>query len=627
LGTNQKQKIWEPMNHLRGHISSNDYKKYLMPLLTLAYVNKAETIITVPDSANWKSLITYGSHIGERIDRALINTEEHNPSLHRTLSIVPFSELPDSTIHQLVHYIDELPIEREGDIIANEILAISADMEGKTGGEYLTPPVISELVVRLLEIQEGKSICDWTAGAAQNLINALKEANDLELYGQEINPTTWAIAKMNLILHGCTQANFKQGDAIKEPKFTDETGLKTFDYVAMNPPMGLKNWGRDAAEQDIYGRFFYGIPPKSQGDMAFILHALASLNEEGKAVIVVPHGVLFRGATEAKIRAKLIQDDVIEAVIGLPSGLLSNTGIPVALLVLNKQKAQDRKKKILFIDAEEEYDQFRRKRTLNNEHLDKILRIYQQGEEISKFSKWVNTGELDNYSLHIKDYFEEDQINSPIGKVQVNKEQYQQQNTVPLKDIAELFRGMNTPPTKDMKDHEPTHKLVELSHLQDGEIILEDLTPVYIENRKKVAAYELQQGDIIVASRGSSLKMAVVPETEERILLSHHFIGIRPNEEIDPHFIQAFLNGPVGLFYLTNKQKGTTVSILTAKDIGTIPVPDLPYEQQQEISHELFNANKKYEDALKQARQSYLNAHQNLYEQMGIQKAYHLIEE
>ncbi|WP_160910120.1 N-6 DNA methylase [Pontibacillus yanchengensis] len=624
---NQQQKMWEPMDHLRGHVSSNDYKKYLMPLLTLAYVNKVGTTITVPYSANWQSLITNGSNIGERIDKALIDIEENNPSLHQALSIIYFRELPDSTIHQLAHYIDELPLEKEGGIIAEEILAISADMEGKTGGENLTPPEISELIVRLLGIQEGKRICDWTAGTAQNLINASKQATELELYGQEINSTTWAIAKMNLILNGCTQANYKQGNAIRDPKFTDEKGLKTFDYVGMTSPMGLKNWGREAAEQDIYGRFFYGIPPKSQGDMAFILHALASLNEEGKAVIVVPHGVLFRGANEAKIRAKLIQDDVIEAIIGLPSGLMFNTGIPVALLILNKKKAKERKKQILFVDAEEEYDQFRRKRTLNDEHIDKILRTYLHGEEILKYSKWVKTDELDDYSLYIKDYFEEDQINSPIGKVQVNKEQYQQQNTLPLKEIAELFRGMNTPPAKDMKDHEPTHKLVELSHLQAGEIMLEDLTPVYIDNRKKVNAYELQHGDIIVASRGSSLKMAVVPETEERILLSHHFIGIRPTDEIDPHFLQAFLNGPVGLFYLINKQKGTTVSILTAKDIGTIPIPHLPYEKQQEISQELLEANKKYEDALKQARQSYMNAHHKLYKQMGIEQAYHLIEE
>jgi type I restriction enzyme M protein len=229
---------------------------------------------------------------------------------------------------------------------------------------------------------------------------------NISLYGQEMNLNTWAICKMNMFLHGLFNANIAKGDTIRSPQHTRDGVLMTFDRVIANPPFSLKNWGREDVEEDGYGRFKYGLPPKGQGDLAFVQHMIASLNAEGKLGVVMPHGVLFRGSSEKEIRKGILKDDYLEAVIGLASNLFYGAGIPTAILIINKNKPAERKGKVLFINAELEYEEGKAQNYLRDEHIEKILATYDGYIEEKRFSRVVDISEIEenDWNLNIRRY-------------------------------------------------------------------------------------------------------------------------------------------------------------------------------------------------------------------------------
>ena len=221
----------------------------------------------------------------------------------------------------------------------------------------------------------------------------------LSLYGQEMNLNTWAICKMNMFLHGVFNADIRKGDTLGDPQHTQGGELMVFDRVIANPPFSLKKWGKDAAGNDPYGRYPYGTPPKDAGDLAFIQHMIASLNSEGKMGVVVPHGVLFRGSSEKRIRKGILEDDLLEAVIGLPSALFYGTGIPAALLIINKNKSAERKGKVLFINGELEYQEDKNQNRLREQDIQHILSVYDTFVDEKRYSKVVNMDEIQEKRL------------------------------------------------------------------------------------------------------------------------------------------------------------------------------------------------------------------------------------
>lgn len=267
-------------------------------------------------------------------------------------------------------------------------------------------------------------VCDPTAGSGGMLIQSvdyIKEKGgnprNITLHGQEKNLNTWAICKMNLLLHGLSDHEIKKGDTIREPKLLDENGeLLLYDRVIANPPFSLKNWGREEAEADAFNRFRFGLPPKNAGDYAFIQHMIATLNDEGKAGVVMPHGVLFRGGAEGKIRQGILEEDLIEAVIGLPANLFYGTGIPACILIINKNKEEHKKGKILFIDASRGYQEGKNQNVLRDEDIQKIISTYDAWKDVEKYSRVVTLEEIkeNDYNLNIARYIdtaeEEEQI-------------------------------------------------------------------------------------------------------------------------------------------------------------------------------------------------------------------------
>ncbi|MFT7223494.1 MAG: type I restriction enzyme M protein [Cellvibrionaceae bacterium] len=293
------------------------------------------------------------------------------------------------------------------------LIKMFADSAGKKGGEFYTPSEVVKLLVSLLKTHAGMRIYDPTAGSGGMLVQTRnylirhhENAANLSLFGQEMNLNTWAICKMNMFLHGVFNADIRKADTLRDPQHTAHGELMTFDRVIANPPFSLKKWGKDEADNDGYGRFPYGTPPKDSGDLAFVQHMIASLNNEGMMGVVMPHGVLFRGSSEKEIRKGIVNDDLLEAVIGLPSGLFYGTGIPASLLIINKNKPAERKRKVLFINGELDYQEGKNQNTLRAQDIEKIVDTF-DGYKVSKRYSAVVTHEAiaeNDYNLNIRRY-------------------------------------------------------------------------------------------------------------------------------------------------------------------------------------------------------------------------------
>ncbi|WP_265093782.1 SAM-dependent methyltransferase [Vibrio campbellii] len=265
----------------------------------------------------------------------------------------------------------------------------------------------------LLKPHAGMRIYDPTTGSGGMLVqtrNYLKQHGEnpanLSLFGQEMNLNTWAICKMNMFLHGVQSADIRKGDTLREPKHTEGGELLSFDRVIANPPFSLKKWGKDECDNDGFGRFPYGTPPKDAGDLAFVQHMIASTNNEGMVGVVMPHGVLFRGSSEKTIRQGILQDDLLEAVIGLPSGLFYGTGIPACLLIINKNKSSERKGKVLFINSELEFEEGKNQNKLRPQDIAKIVETFDNYADVKRYAKVVNYSEIaeNDFNLNIRRY-------------------------------------------------------------------------------------------------------------------------------------------------------------------------------------------------------------------------------
>jgi type I restriction enzyme M protein len=269
----------------------------------------------------------------------------------------------------------------------------------------------------MLEPHKKDHIYDPTAGSGGFLLEAysyLKErdgeqaAKSLYLYGQEINLSTFAIAKINMFLHGLDSADIRRGDTLRSPQFLDDNGsLKTYDIVVANFPFAIKEWPHETFRDDPYGRCDgYDVPPKKNADYAFILHILKSLNSNGRAGVVVPHGVLFKSDASGKIRQQILKNDLVEAVIAFPAKLFYGVSIPAAVIVFNKNKKEDRKGKVLIVDAEKEYEERKKQNKLLKKHIEKIVKTFHDYRDVDRFARVVDLKEIEqnDWNLNIRRY-------------------------------------------------------------------------------------------------------------------------------------------------------------------------------------------------------------------------------
>ncbi|PKO35457.1 MAG: type I restriction-modification system subunit M [Betaproteobacteria bacterium HGW-Betaproteobacteria-7] len=453
--------VWSACDTFRGTVDPSIYKDYVLTMLFLKYISdvwqdhyevyakehgdhpelitellKNERFV-LPPSANFYALhqARHQPGNGERIDKALHAIEESNiAKLRDVFQDISFNstKLGDEAQKNdiLRHLLEDfakpelnLRPSRIGllDVIGNAyefLIKNFASTSGKKAGEFYTPPEVSQLMALLVDPQEGDEICDPTCGSGSllmkcsQLIRQRSGGKKYALYGQEAIGSTWALAKMNMFLHAEDNHRIEWGDTLRNPKLLDgNSQLKLFDIVVANPPFSLEKWGFENAEADPYKRFRRGVPPRTKADYAFILHMIETMKPgSGRMAVVVPHGVLFRGAAEGRIRKALIDENLLETVIGLPEKLFYGTGIPAAVLVFRKNKKDD---KVLFIDASREYQDGKNQNQLRDADLQKILNAAVDRKNHEKYAYLASVAEIaeNDYNLNIPRYvdtFEEE---------------------------------------------------------------------------------------------------------------------------------------------------------------------------------------------------------------------------
>ncbi|PPC99388.1 MAG: type I restriction-modification system subunit M [Hyphomicrobium sp.] len=449
------QSVWEACDTFRGVVDPSIYKDYVLTLLFLKYISdvwkdhydeykkkygdkpdlieemmKSERFV-LPQEASFYALYEkrFEAGNGERIDKALHAIEEANiHKLEDVFQDISFNstrlgdeaQKNDILRHLLEDFAKpalDLRPSRVGklDIIGNAyefLIKNFAATGGKKAGEFYTPPEVSELIAELVEPQEGDDICDPACGSGSLLMKCGRQVQEkfggsrkYALYGQEAIGSTWALAKMNMFLHGEDNHRIEWGDTIRNPKLLDsESSLRHFDIVVANPPFSLEKWGFEKAEGDKFKRFRRGIPPKTKGDYAFVLHMIETLKpKSGRMGVVVPHGVLFRGSSEGTIRQKLIDENILDAVIGLPEKLFYGTGIPAAILVFRKKK---RDTGVLFIDASREFKSGKNQNQLTEANIAKVVATYRGRTTIERYAHLASLDEIkgNDYNLNISRY-------------------------------------------------------------------------------------------------------------------------------------------------------------------------------------------------------------------------------
>ncbi|STQ88273.1 type I restriction-modification system subunit M [Helicobacter pullorum] len=442
--------VWQACDSFRGTMDGSDYKDYILTMLFIKYLSdfhkeKLENFTKqykgnkeriqsklrkekffLQESCTFEALQKQkeAQNLGEILNTILYTIEQDNKEklegIFRSIDFNNKNKLGNTKernalLKNLIEdfsnpSLDLRPSKLENNDCLGDayeyLIAHFASDAGKKGGEFYTPSEVSTLLAKLVKPQEGDMIYDPTCGSGSLLIKAAKEvkSKNFRLYGQEKNGQTHALCKMNMFLHEINDSIIHWGDTIRNPLHLSDDGLlKLFDKVVANPPFSLDKWGADLAQDDVFGRFKLGVPPASKGDYAFILHMIASLKPNGTMAVIVPHGVLFRTASEGKIRKSLIEQNLLDCVIGLPVNLFFGTSIPTCILVFKKNKNSN---DVLFIDASKEYEKGKNQNKLTKEHISKIIQTYESRQDIEKYAHIATLKEIEQneYNLNIPRY-------------------------------------------------------------------------------------------------------------------------------------------------------------------------------------------------------------------------------
>ncbi len=468
------QTAWAACDTFRGAVDAGQYKDYILVMLFLKYISDLwkehvetyrqqfggdETRIrrrlererfVLPEGASFYDLHERRNeaNIGELINEALEAIESTNiAKLEGVFRNIDFNSEANlgrvkDRNRRLKNLLEDFakpaldlrPSRVSEDIIGEcyiYLISRFASDAGKKAGEFYTPSAVSGLLARLANPQPGNTICDPACGSGSLLIQASQQvgSDNFALYGQEVNGATWALARMNMFLHAKDAARIEWCDTLNSPALVEGDHLMKFDVVLANPPFSLDKWGAEHAGVDPFKRFWRGIPPKSKGDYGFITHMIEiAKRQTGRVAVIVPHGVLFRGGAEGAIRRALIEENLLDAVIGLPANLFTSTSIPVAILVFDRSRevggANEERRDVLFIDVSRDFTPGKTQNLLEPTHIDRIVETYRARAEQAKYSYRASTEEIaeNDFNLNIPRYVDTFEAEEEIDVASVQRE-------------------------------------------------------------------------------------------------------------------------------------------------------------------------------------------------------------
>jgi type I restriction enzyme M protein len=461
--------IWKSCDELRGGMDASQYKDYVLVLLFVKYVSdkyagQKNPLVDVPEGGSFADMVLLKGHkeIGDKINKIIAKLAEKN-DLRGVIDVADFNDADKlgkgqemvDRLSKLIAIFDKPSLDfrgnrAEGDDLLGDayeyLMRHFATESGKSKGQFYTPAEVSRVMAKVIGLGAARSpkqtVYDPTCGSGSLLLKAHDEALgatgfDLALYGQEMDNATHALARMNMILHNCPTAEIWKDNTLSTPHFKDKSGnLKTFDFVVANPPFSMKAWSNGfKAAEDAWKRFPFGLPPAKNGDYAFLLHLLASLNSAGKGACILPHGVLFRGGAEAAIRREIVRRGFIKGIIGLPPNLFYGTGIPACIVVLDKEHAAGRKG-IFMIDASKGFLKDGNKNRLRAQDIHRIVDTFTRALEAPRYARMVPLGEIEanDYNLNLPRYIDSSE---PEDLQDINAHL---RGGIPNRDIDELDR-------------------------------------------------------------------------------------------------------------------------------------------------------------------------------------------
>jgi len=609
--------LWEAAALLRGSLASNDYRNYIFGFLLLKrlsdrFEEESEILLQeggdpeesdehqffVPAEARWQLLQRSANAIGERLNRAAAALEDSNPVLQGMLTGIDFNDAwklganrqRDDILSQLVRHFSQIVL-RDDNLSQPGLLGRTyehlieqfASAAGKKGGEFATPPQIGRLMTEILRPSAGMRICDPACGSGGLLIQCAEyvsrhgeNCQDLSLFGQERNLDTLALCRMNLLLHGLPDARIEKGDTIREPRFLESNGLMSFDIVISNPPAALANWGWETAVIDPWGRFQFGIPPRGRGDYAFLQHMIAILSPHGRMAVLIPQVALSREGPELQIRRGLVESDLLEAVVGLPPGILYATNVAPAIIFLNRAKPIDRREKVLFVDASKPPTIPSNAVSLYAaDYWNKIITTVQEFSHELDFSRAATLEEIatQGFNLQSGRYHSSAMSGERLGR------------------IAEIHQGRGRSALGTGRGELP---VVQGRDLGVRQLSRDDLArwPAPRDPARAVAARE---GDILLQRIGRSPKAMVVGRDLEGALVSDTVYVIRLREEhrSKAPYLVGFLNSATGQRRLAPAQAVAVIPTLNLRVIRGLGLP-LP----SPAAVELFERVRSVEDDL-----------------------------
>lgn len=618
-----EKRIWSLMDYLRGE----GIYEYSLPIIKGFMAIKTYSI-------RYEKNIPCNERMWDKLKKLEINEEEILTTadvleskvslLIDVVSKYCFSGIQTiNKSHGIKNNVLRIVFENVEEIIGNEERIVSEI--NKVLNEYQVKNFISNiyssdsinyLMPRIIDVENNSNFLDICAGVGNFSVNTREYLKEQGIKDICINFTACELSthiinemKLNMFFNNIEKLNIKQCDVLKELPEDEKGQPIKYDSIISDPPFSLK-WNSNEARFDKYQRYKYGIPSIASADWAFIQTAIACLNEKGKAALIVSKGALVR-EQDKEIRKGIIEDNLIEAVISLPSSLYYGTGIPVEILILNKSKDAHKKGKVLFINASEEYEKENRNQNyLNQNQKDKIIQVFKAGMEIDKYSKLVDVDTIRKYkySLNTKEYIEYEDLKEKL------------ENSIELGSIAETLRGVSISKNdlEELKD-EHGYYYLNVKDIQEGKINYYDTYKIKLKKSIWQKKYCIKEGDIIITSKGSAFKTAIVTKAYKEAIISSNLMIIRVNnDKYDSIILNKYLNSKFGKQMIESIFTGSAMKVISPTKLNSLAIPNYENKILRKLSKLIVDNETSYEKAITKAKEIYDDNNNKINSIMGI---------